>query len=328
MNDMSSPDTLYLHIGLPKTATTYLQQEVFPALSHLRYLGIPQGDVFAGPEELKHGPRTLTNCTKRSALVWSRYGEAVFRDIFGCEPTERPLGDVLLSDEGIGRAGSRPTFLGAHLQGLATQAKNWGFGRIRLLCMFRRQDRWLASHYAQISDRNPQASQEDFEATVSRALDPAGERFGFGMLLDYAALARHLRPVVGPSNLLMLPYEFLVHDPAEFHHQVLAFLGKAAAADASLFEDAQKRNVRSKEEGVWELRPARYSRAIQLRPGRLFSSLGLPSAIQLNWLTRGGTIRVTESLHMSILSEYEASNRTLSEELEMDLTRFGYLPAE
>lgn len=320
--------TLYIHIGLPKTATTYLQQEVFPALGHLRYLGIPQGDVFAGPEELGRGPRTLTNCTKRSALFWSRYGEAVFRDILGCETTERPPGDVLLSDEGIGRAGSRPILLGSHLQGLATQAKKRGFGCIRLLCMFRRQDHWLASHYAQISDRNPQASQEDFEETVNRILDPAGGRFGFGMLLDYAALAQHLRPVVGSSNLLMLPYELLVHDPAQFHHRIMAFLGDTAAANASRFVDAQKRNVRSKQEGVWELRPARYSRAIQLRPGRLLSSLRLPSEIHLGWRTRGGTIRVTEQLRMSILSEYESSNSTLSEELGIDLARFGYLPAE
>lgn len=321
---MSSSETLYLHIGLPKTATTYLQQEVFPALSHLRYLGIPQGDVFAGPEELRHGSRTLTNCVKRSTLLWGPYGEAVFRDLFGCGPEDRPPGDVLLSDEGVGRAGSRPVLLGAHLKGIAAQAREWGFGRVRILCTFRRQDHWLASHYAQVSDRNPRASQEDFEATVSRKLDPAGERYGFGMLLDYAALGHSLHQAVGASDVLMLPYELLVHDSTQFHEKVLSFLGDEYGP--ATFRSTRKQNVRSTQEGVWELRPSRRSQVVRLRPSRLFTSLGLPDEVRLSWRTLGGGIRMTEPMSTSILREYEDSNRALADAIDLDLASYGYFP--
>ena len=323
---MDSLDTLYLHIGLPKTATTFLQREVFPTLAHLRYLGIPQSGLFSSPEDLAHGQRTLTSCVKRSALLWDRYGETVFRDLFGCGPADRPSGDVLMSDEGVGRAGSRPTLLSAHLEGLARQARDWGFGRVRLLCVVRRQDHWLASHYAQISDRNPRASQEDFEASVRKTLDPAGERFGFGMLLDYAALADRLRPVVGAPNLLVLPYELLVHDSSQFHDRISSFLG--AAPTRAAVEDAPRQNVRSTSEDVWTLRPARQGRVLRLRPRRLVSALRLPEEVELTRRTPGGTIRLTEQVSTSVLQEYEPSNRALADGLGIDLARYGYLPVQ
>jgi hypothetical protein len=321
---MALPDTLYLHVGLPKTATTYLQKEVFPSLSSSRYLGIPQGMAFSGPEKLESGPRTLTNCVKRSALLWESYGDAVFQDLFGCRCADRPPGNVLLSDEGVGRAGSRPTLLSAHLKGIAAQARSWGFGRFRVLCVFRRQDHWLASHYAQISDRNPQASQAHFEASVQRKLDPVGERFGFGMLLDYAALGHAIHQAVGASDVLMLPYELLVHDSTQFHEKVLSFLGEETGP--ATFESTRKQNVRSTQEGVWELRPSRRSQVVRLRPGRLFASLGLPDELHLSWRTSGGSIQMTEPVSTSILREYEDSNRTLADAIDLDLAPYGYFP--
>lgn len=323
---MTSLDTLYLHIGLPKTATTYLQKEIFPSVDTLHYLGIPQGEVFSGPEKLESGPRTLTNSVKRSALLWGPYGEAVFRDLFGCEPADRPPGDVLLSDEGIGRAGSRPTLLGAHLAGIAAQARGWGFGRVRVLCVFRRQDHWLASHYAQISDRNPQASQSHFEESLGSTLNPAGGRFGFGMLLDYAVLAHSIQEAVGAPDLLMLPYELLVHDPTQFHREVLSFLGEESVAGT--YGNTRKQNVRSTREGVWALRPAWQRKTIRLRPGSLFAALRLPDEVQLSRRTRGGSVRMTPSLSVSILREYEPSNRSLAEAFGLDLVPYGYFPED
>lgn len=320
---MDAPDTLYLHVGLPKTATTYLQREVFPTLTRVRYLDTLGHTLFTGADDQGHGQGTLTSCFRRSAEVWGSHGGAVLRDLFGCERADRPPGDALVSDEGIGRTGSRPALLAAHLAALAGPARAWGFGRVRVLCVIRRQDRWLASHYAQVSDRNPRASQEDFEAYVRRTLDPSGERYGFGMLLDYAALGRHLRSAVGRENLRVLPYELLADDSAGFHARVAAFLG---APTASADGGHQRQNVRSTGEGVWALRPARRSRAVRLRPGRLLAALRLPDEVRLTRRVGAESVRLTEPLSAAVLRAYGPSNRAVAEDAGIDLAAYGYFP--
>lgn len=317
-------DTLYIHIGLPKTATTFLQREVFPSLEGLRYLGTPQSDLFSTPNDLSHGQRLLTGCVSRSALVWERYGEDVFEDLFSSERSARSPGDALVSDEGVGRSGSRPALLAAHLVGLAEQAQAWGFVRTRVLCVIRRQDHWLASHYAQISDRYPEASQGHFEDGVQQKVDPAGERYGFGMLLDYAVLVDHLQGAVGGDNVCVLPYEWLKADSDAFQVRLRDFLGVGGAQVGS----ACRQNVRSRGRGEWALRPSRRERVIRLRPSRAFAALGLPDEVRLAQRTRGGKIRLTDAISALVLGEYQASNRAVAKRLGIDLAPYGYYPAD
>ncbi len=246
---MDAPDILHLHIGLPKTATTYLQREVFPTYGHLTYIGIPRGDVFTAAKDHERDRRTLTNCVQRSVEVWAGRGDAIFESVFGCVRSERPAGDALLSDEGVGRSGSRPALLAAHLGALAQAARSWGFGSVTVLCAVRRQDQWLASHYAQVSDRNPDASQADFEVYVRQTLSPTSGRYGFGMLLDYAALVEHVSDVVGEENILVLPYEMLSQDPSAFLNCVSSFVGGATETATA----GRRQNVRSRGEDVWAL---------------------------------------------------------------------------
>ena len=323
---MNRADTFVLHIGLPKTATTYLQKEVFPTVPAVRYLGIPRGDLFASPQDLDRGRRTLTACVNRSAEVWEGAGEAVLEEVFGCERAARPRGDVLVSDEGVGRSGSRPALLGAHLRALRRRAEVWGFERVRILCVIRRQDHWLASHYAQISDRNPESSQEDFEAMIRETVDPAGDRYGFGMLLDYAALTGAVEDAVGAENLLVLPYERLAQEPVRFLRSVYNFL--EADAPPRREGEPERRNVRSAGGEVWELRPSARERVLRLRPARLAGALGLPNEIRLIRNPRNEevtkTIRLTPPLRALISDAYRRSNRSLENRYDLRLDRLGY----
>lgn len=324
---MNAADTLCLHIGLPKTATTFLQREVFPSFTHIRYLSTQGSNLFSSPQDAEHRQGTLTSAFRRSSLLWERHGDAVFQSLLGCDrPADRLAGPVLLSDEGVGRTGSRPALLAAHLRAVRKRAEAWGFGDVRVLCVLRRQDHWLASHYAQVSDRKPHASQDDFESGVRRILSPEGERFGFGMLLDYAVLAEHVRRAVGPSNLLMLPYEMLNEAPGEFGARLVEFTRGSTLASPLNLNGARKQNVRSTQKGVWILRPARQSGTLRLRPGRLFTALRLPDEVRLSRRTRGGTLKLTESVSKLILQEYELSNRVLINRFGVDLARYGYLP--
>lgn len=321
---MTSPDpTLHLHVGLPKTATTFLQSGFFRTLDGLLFRSTPQSDRFAETgEESGHG--VLAFCLRRSAAIWRDEGDSLFADLLG-GPDDwraRPR-DVLISDEAIGRAGSRPVLLAAHLAAIREQAERWGFARVTAICAFRRQDRWYASHYAQMSDRNPRAAQGDFERAVDALLDPARERYRLGMLLDYRRLREALTDGLGAANVMMAPYEDLQAAEARFLSRLASFLdaGAAASTGGGGF-GACDRNVRSSGDDEWRLRPSQsLARRLRERAARL---LGDRAGERLSG--RGRAITLTPELSERILAGYAESNRRLASELDVDLAAFGYFP--
>ncbi len=216
--------TLRLHIGLPKTASTWLQTALFPRLP-LRLAAMPEAALFA------EGPgRLLPQCLARSDSVWDGMGDGILGALTGRDrAAERDRGDdLLVSEEGVGRAGSRPGHLQAHLEGLRRSAEEWGFARLRILCLVRRQDRWLASHYAQVSDRLEGTSQAGFEAEAARLVDPRADRHRLGALLDYRRLHAALAGAAGAEAVTILPHELLQTDRAAFLEALTGFLGEKA----------------------------------------------------------------------------------------------------
>ncbi|MEX2531227.1 MAG: hypothetical protein WD960_10680 [Gemmatimonadota bacterium] len=321
---MPTPRRLYLHIGLPKTATTYLQQQVFGRLALVQFLEKPRSALFRGTYDTKYG--VLDRCFKRSVLVWRERGDEVFRELLRSASEPK---DLLISDEGIGTAARKPHSLRAHLEAFTQKAVEWGFGSVRVFCAVRRQDQWLGSHYAQISDRIRGASQASFEAFVSDWLDPAVGYYRDGVMLDYKALRDQIVLAVGEPHTLMLPHELLVADPQSYLHRVAAFL---EAEDDPVFSEAvrspEESNVRSAGDDVWQIRrrtPAG-SPVLRLRPGRLFRQMGLPTSISIRApdLRRGKRIEMTAELKQAILQAYATRNQELAESLGMDLRPYGY----
>ena len=308
--------TLYLHIGLPKTASTWLQREVFPALDHVRFIDTPRTHLFRAPQDAEAEFRTFACALRRSSTVWHDCGDAVFEEVLGSRDTwlaeDRNL---LISDEAIGRAGSRQALLAAHLAGIAATAARWGLTRMRVLCLIRRQDQWLASHYAQVSDRAWRPGQRHFEALVARVVDTAQSRHEFGALLDFAALREAIISVAGADNLLILPQEALRETPRASLTRILEWLGtpadKASAAMAAVERTA---NVRSTS-GSWRLRPG------SLRVPGGARRIALPTWVGL-W--RGASISVTPEASAAIFGAYGDSNRRLAAAENLPLGRWGY----
>ena len=191
------PRTLHLHAGLPKTASTWLQEQAFARLAHLEHRPVPRSRLLDAPRDRAQGGRLMAAALRRSPRVWEAMGEALMAELLGPRAPWLASGrDLLISDEAIGRLATRPDALAHHLRAMAPLARRWGLERLSVLVLVRRQDRWLASHYAQLSDRLPRASQRGFETMARRVADPRAERHGFGMLLDYAALHQAAEPVV------------------------------------------------------------------------------------------------------------------------------------
>lgn len=302
---------LHLHIGLPKTASTWLQDVVFPRLAHMHVVTAPRGGpVRALPGHPAPG-RLLHNALLRSSGLWSALGDEIMAHIFGEPPAKS---DTILSDEAVGRQASHPERLAAHLGALARKSRDWGYVRMTILCLVRRQDHWLASHYAQLSNRKPRPGQSDF-ADLARAIaDPGGLRYGFGTLLDYHMLHRHLAGLVGPDDLLILPYEMLANRPRDFLVRLLAHLDRHDSAEAlAQAAPAERRNARG-DAGSWRLRPRR------LFSGAAGRGIALPS-----WAHRPGLIRLTDDLSRTILAAYATSNDAFAATAGLPLADYGYL---
>lgn len=311
--DRSGP-VLYLHIGIPKTASSWLQAEVFPKLDHLLYRDSPRSDLFRGVQDAADEGRMMVGALKRSSRLWRDYGDTVFRELFG-ERSAWLTGarSALVSEEGIGRQGSRPESLRAHLREMAKKAADWGFERVGVIYFVRRQDRWLASHYAQVSDRNPKAGQGDFERLVHEVTSPRLARYGFGTLLDYEALHEALVGAVGPENVLPFVHEDLQEDQGGTLGSLLGHLGLPQARIGEVAREVAggTRNVRSSQD-AWRLRAApRRIRGVRIP--------GLPPAAP-------GRIVLTPEISKAVLEAYARSNEAFATAAGLNLRRHGYVP--
>ncbi len=306
-----APD-FHLHLGSPKTATTWLQRHWFPRLGGFRYLEKPRLDAFAAGgfgsiEGYRYG--IFDRCFAGSPEIWRVWGQRILGGL--CDAS-RP---VLVSDEGAGTAGKRPELLAAHLRGLRRAVRRAGFRELKVLCVIRRQDQWLGSHYAQMSDRIPNASQRDFERFVDEWLDPCGDYYSKGLLLDYAAQHRAMSWAVGAGHLMMMPFEALRAEPEAYLSSLRTFLGDPPLRPAP-DDDAEACNVRSIHGDRWELR----------RPRPAFR-LGGRFGLRLPEPGRGRHVALDDDLRRKILAAYGGSNRRTAQLTGWDLGRFGYSAA-
>jgi hypothetical protein len=324
--DIVADPYLILHIGLPKTGTTFLQADVFPGIPSIRFIHQPRGDTLRGLVDARYG--LLDRCFKHSAFLWREHGDAVLASILGSSGgRQRPDRSVLISDEGISTAGRRPEHLRCHLQEFGRTVQQWGFAGLRVICTVRRQDQWLGSHYAQLSDRFRGASQRGFEAFVAEFIDPATGYYRDGLLLDYQTLVDQLAEGVGGDNVLILPFEHIAGDWTRFHRALVEFVAGPSAAGATLPGTAgHKRNARSSTEDTWRLRKSAPVETFLLRPQGLFRLLGLPGAVPLRLPDprRERCIRMTEALRARILARYADANRAMALTTGLDLERYGY----
>jgi hypothetical protein len=318
--------SLVLHLGLPKTGTTYLQSEVFPAMKSIRYIYKPRSDILRGTVGPEYG--LMHRCFGQSTVLWREYGDAIFGAILGCSMDHyRAEKTLLISDEGICMGGRH--CLPGHLQELKRKAVGWGFGRLKVICTIRRQCQWMGSQYAQMSNRVRGAGQADFENYVDSLMDYERGFSNGGVLLDYLTLREQLVAGVGRDNVLMLPLEMLAKERIKFLAELGAFIKDGDSDDSEYLMKlnevfASKRNVRSSRPDAWDLRPLG-GRRLRLLP-RSVQALGLAAAIPLRLpdFRRERSVLLSDPLRAKITTFYAEHNRLLEKEIGFDLRSYGY----
>jgi len=241
-----------LHIGLPKTGTTHLQHLIFARTPELRFLHRTRGS--AAERGLCRSLRQLVvGQAAYAAFERWRFARAL-RAIAG---EGRP---VLLSYENVAMApngiwtgrGPGPEQVAARLAGLGSKIAPL---RLKVVLGIRRQDRWLASRYAESSRDFPGFDQADFDARLS-ALAAAAELKPVEAWLDHDRAHEALAGALGAENVFLLPTERLRQEAV--YHELGRFAGgvnllrwhRRAAKRTAL----RPRNTLSGGGDTWQLR--------------------------------------------------------------------------
>lgn len=317
---------IYFHIGLYKTASSYLQWEVFPTVGALG-----TGPQSAAGNALKKEMVHLFR--RRSPTVWrTRRGQRAATRIAELASVSGP---VLYSHESLYHGKifqQQPKRLGlcdpvhffaTHLNAFARHA--WGSrGRVGCLLFVRNQPDWLASMYAQFSDKIRGSGQDDFEQRIHTLLH---EPLLYGaQAIDYDHWCNRLGQALGYERVLPLLYE-RIEEP-ETWSQVTKFTGlEALGSEVDLERENKRAKVRRTAPAQWRLKhrggmPG--SRVVRTGLRRLGAPIAKPPQPQVS----AERLTMPEKLRDEIREHYEASNRRFEQATGLELAGVGYYPGE
>lgn len=306
---------LIFHLGLTKTASSFLQRRVFNG--------------------------KINTCTR--AIEWDHDREIAkdFEQFFFKSPPESwrqkqvmerylPLDmsdnseNVLISHESLcehpftaqaGKYMPHPSTLG---DSLGVIAESWSHGSTKAFFLFRRQDHWLPSSYAQNARRFNNPGQMDFERRVDHILE--SER-SF-KLLDYSFIYDTLVSQLGDENVLAIPYEaFSEHDTwgkiREF--TAIDYLGRdmnLRERTVNVKRDASGAGWRPSSQRYGRLRAAA-SRFVGQRTKKAIKTVA-PNLIQQR------PIIMPDTVEKKVMDAYREGNRRMGARIGVDLSEYGY----
>ncbi len=326
-NGQQSSPILYLHIGLPKAASSYLHRHVFPKLMPEQYL-MPGAQNAKRPAYRfklnRYRVRRFSDAFQKHPDFWQRYGDAFLRQFLSSFLVDdRPNTSVLISEEAITRLNHfgirsmpgafEPRQLQQNIAAFDRYARRFGFERIRILLMIRRQDLLLASSYVQLSRKIVGASQKDFERRVDRLLAASTDKPEDAFYpMDYAKLHDCLTQVLPAEDVYFMPIEHMADDFDAFAHTLRRFLN-AKSVDTPL--DRSPANTRSMDRNQWALRPLM---GFKSPGGRL--DISIPPALT----GRDAAIELRPETAERIRQHYARGNRKVADAMTLDLHTYGY----
>jgi hypothetical protein len=280
---------LTLHIGLPKTGTTFLQHRIFRRVPDLRVVHRsigPQEDKLCASLRTYVGASGLKAGFMRRALTTAAFGRLETLD------GALPPGGILLSDENLSiqsggfwrNKGPDPEKVAERLHALVAPMPPH-LGPVKVLIGLRSQDTWLASRYAESARHMDGFSQANFEARVMR-IAQTGTLTGPLAWLDHARVYRAFAGRFGADYVVLLRQEQLEARPG----RVLQALGQQLGG----------------------LDLARIHRRLKRR--KVDTERNKLKVADTTWLMRGTDtpLELRDEIRTAILTRFAASNETLA----------------
>jgi hypothetical protein len=327
--------SIYLHVGMPKTATTFLQARWFPYLKGLRYQDQAVRDLV--DRIIYTNPVFLDLVSVRHELVERLANLDRDRLLIS---QERLFGNMLRNYED-----------NVYLTGCLKTV----FPNAKVIVVIRRQDELVESIYKQSLQSYYSQSLNGFLNYRNGAFEDSCDQLGLPNVdVKQIDLYRYVRNYVeqfGRENVCVLPYELLRENRKLFLDRLSAILGVEPVYPSNEYRENRSyswlacrlalvlnRFVRVEGDG---------SRLLQFIPNKPFLSFfncrssqsemyktlgGISRHITLRHFLQDGLDRVvyinrnliSESKRESIMAFHTESNANLDQEFDLDLKRFGY----
>ncbi|MEB3234623.1 MAG: hypothetical protein VKM98_04265 [Cyanobacteriota bacterium] len=313
------------HVGLPKTASTYLQRHYFARLPDIKLLTTtapfdwPRQLNFVWPanwfwyDDLALAQPRLSQQQRRQRYAartakylrrWRRQASA----FAARSPQAQPW---LISAEGL--CGYAPEVNALHMALL----KQAGVSKVVFVC--RQQARYAQSLWRQFLLAEDRLARYVSFDELFGAADAQGV-----VGLDWMPYIQAMDAEFGSTNVLILPYELLNADAPDFFRRLNRFLG--LPGDALMPESAVRENPSRTDATyrglVFDSRfPLRDLPWLRRRLHGLAARIGpwLPRALR-----QDQPMQVSAAALAALQARYGASNAALETRLGLDLRRFGY----
>lgn len=305
-----------VHIGFPKTATTFLQRRVFGADPHIHALGRPNPEYNTDANGLRHHLLQADAAAFEARIPALR--TFVERAVAAAQARQ-----PVLSDEHVATGRLTST--------VATQMPVTILERVHAL--------WPTAHVLIVVRRQPALlralHRNDLRVARTRKsadawLDSLKREPGSAVLhaLDFDALVANACAIFGPDRVHVAVYEDMAHRPDHFAHTLSAatgipidrcraYLRMPTVNTTSVVEDlylAMRRRV-----------PGALRRSAVLRPMRRVVSLQRVHAVGARWLPKAAAKAEFSASNEQFLSDFfAASNTALADRLDRDLRALGY----
>lgn len=317
-----APKRIVLHVGLHKTATTFLQDRVFPELP---------GVAFVHP---LHTPQPNDGPIERFMLeLFFRNAACIdldhHRAAIGAWLDRVEHDTVLISSEAI---------VGWPIENHSNLANNSEllhamFPSAQVILVVRRQDKWVESAYAQLLKAGFSTSIERYVNWNPRTR--SFEPYNVGLYkgpnldardLDWAAFDRHYRGRFGERGVLTLPFELFTDDAPVFLRTLYDFLGVENGPQPDTNERVNERwsGITAGLAKLVNKVPMPIKRAIRDRVGNEWHPASVFARTIDPLLPKRKSRFVPEEIGRALLELHRDDNRVLAERIDHDLGRWGY----
>lgn len=320
-----------VHIGLPKTGSTFLQRKVFPLIPNANYYSscdrsLP--DAFGWVYRI-NGPwlvNYISRKTRRDKIedIFHKERRQLMRNLPGYQEQFRSLPHEmsLISSEGFVGCSPDP-LLNADLCAKLLKIQH---PNAKIILLLRRQDTWCESIYRQlvfVEDRFRRfiSFKEFFDLDENRS-----GRVPVSMLA-WDQLAKIYYRVFGASNVCVFPYELLRDDPAAFIQSLCDFL---EIETPKYIDFKAKENARPVDgvysRGTLASRFRRILGGVRYGDRRTFFELdGFLRDVRTRFKYEGQHYQMPRHEELvEILRKCQASNRRLSRVCGIDFSKYGY----
>lgn len=295
---------IILHIGIPKTATTHFQDNVFQKTGCIKYLGRPYiSDSLTNVVRSIVMEDTMVFNAKKIQKIWNTVAS---------DSKSRP---VMFSEEAFTNGWIITDF------GMVVRRMREVLHASKIIITIREQSSFLTSWYAagnlrlHNSNFRSYCNLDDWVLQQLESDIPAG----IFRTLDYWTIVNALEETFGKSNILVTVFEEFILSPMIYNSKISDFIGCKLFCASS--EDHVNASIYSRKYHKYE----KFRNVLPIKRGSIARFLpGLAKLFGRGLLARGGKIKMTEPVEKILRARFKEQNRRINSEYRLKLEEYGY----